>query len=283
MKSTTSSLIGMLILMALVAGVWMLTSIKETSPEDALSVSQSKRESPATSAAETTTLEAPPALERVEATPEMHEASRISNMLRDDLEQELRNTKAELERARFELLSIEGENSHLAAESAPSWSASKVIGPPDAEPTRDDQNAWAPAQANAAGLQWVEVTYRTAMRADSIHIYEVCTPGAVVSVSGYDTRGKRHLLWSGVDPMTAPGAFALNVPRTKFKVKRLRITINPMIKKGWNEIDAVELIGPDGRAWASSATASSHFGAMQNTAVNSVFSSFKLVQPVTGR
>jgi hypothetical protein len=31
-------------------------------------------------------------------------------------------------------------------------------------------------------------------------------------------------------------------------------------RPGWNEIDAVELVGPDGRAWAVRAVASSNYG-----------------------
>jgi hypothetical protein len=47
---------------------------------------------------------------------------------------------------------------------------------------------------------------------------------------------------------------------TPYRVRVLRLTLDTDLRPGWSEIDAVELIGPDGRAWASSATASSSYG-----------------------
>jgi len=40
----------------------------------------------------------------------------------------------------------------------------------------------------------------------------------------------------------------------------VRVVLDTHRVNGWNEIDSVELVGPDGRAWATSATASSIYG-----------------------
>ena len=62
------------------------------------------------------------------------------------------------------------------------------------------------------------------------------------------------------DAKSDPGVFTVNFPKTRYKVKRVRINLNTDLRDGWNEIDAVELRGPDGAAWASHAVASSNFG-----------------------
>jgi hypothetical protein len=43
-------------------------------------------------------------------------------------------------------------------------------------------------------------------------------------------------------------------------VRSLRLTLDTDRRPGWSEIDAVEIDGPDGRAWASAARARGSFG-----------------------
>jgi hypothetical protein len=141
----------------------------------------------------------------------------------------------------------------------PDYAPEKAIGPPDAVADQDHPNAWASAQPDM-GLQWLEVGYAPARRASGLRIHEVCVAGAVVRVVGIDPRGNERELWSGVDPTATPGVFALDFATTSFAVARVRIVLDTDRSPGWSEIDAVELVGPDGSAWASSATASSYFG-----------------------
>ena len=54
--------------------------------------------------------------------------------------------------------------------------------------------------------------------------------------------------------------FEVSFATTSFRVSALRITLDTSRRPGWSEIDAVELVGPAGRAWASSAGASSSYG-----------------------
>jgi hypothetical protein len=110
------------------------------------------------------------------------------------------------------------------------------------------------------GVQWLELDYLPPRRASQVRIFEVCVPGALASVTALDERGSAHVLWSGMDPTTTPGVFELDLPLTSFRVKTLRLTLDTDRRPGWSEIDAVELVGPDGRAWASAARASSTFG-----------------------
>lgn len=142
---------------------------------------------------------------------------------------------------------------------APDWSAERAIGPPDAHATSDDPNAWASAQGDM-GLQWLELGYDPPLRASAVRVFEVCVPGALASLVALDEQGSRHELWAGVDPTGAPGVLELAFPATSFRVRALLLTLDTNRRAGWSEIDAVELVGPDGRAWAASARASSSYG-----------------------
>jgi hypothetical protein len=140
------------------------------------------------------------------------------------------------------------------------WHALRAIGPPDtANPATDSPNAWA-AQDADGGEEWIELTYDPPLRASEVHIFEVLAAGGVTGISGTSADGRTQLLWSGIDPLTRPGVFSATFPTTSFAVRTLRIELDTRRGKGWNEIDAVELVGPDGRAWASGATASSNYG-----------------------
>ena len=69
-------------------------------------------------------------------------------------------------------------------------------------------------------------------------------------------------MFDGEDPTTtAPDDFVI-AANTDIESATIKVYIDTTRTRGWNEIDAVELIGTDGsRQWASEATASSSFGA----------------------
>jgi hypothetical protein len=140
----------------------------------------------------------------------------------------------------------------------PRWHAMKAAGPPDAKANQDHPNAWASKRGNM-GPQWLELTYRKPMKVKMIRIYEVNRAGAVAQVMAFDKKGKAHVVWKGVDPTRKPGVFDLKIQPTPFKVVRLRVVLDTNRVSGWNEIDAVEIVGPKGRQWAIKAHASSSY------------------------
>lgn len=85
-------------------------------------------------------------------------------------------------------------------------------------------------------------------------------PGAFTSILALDEKEEAHELWSGVEASAAPGVFEVQFATTAFRVRKLYLTLDTNRRPGWSEIDAVELVGPQGRAWASSARASSSYG-----------------------
>jgi hypothetical protein len=54
--------------------------------------------------------------------------------------------------------------------------------------------------------------------------------------------------------------FEIRFAPTGFRVRAVRIVLDTNKRPGWCEIDAVELLGPDGSSWAQDATASSSYG-----------------------
>jgi hypothetical protein len=140
----------------------------------------------------------------------------------------------------------------------PNWHPMKAAGAPDAVANQDHPNAWASASGNM-GEQWLQLGYRAALRIDRVRIFEVNRAGAIAAVEAIDEKGKHHVLWKGRDPTKVPGVFELKFPLTPYKVRGIRLVLDTNRVSGWNEIDAVEIVGPKGRAWAVSATASSSY------------------------
>ncbi|MGQ0612366.1 MAG: HEAT repeat domain-containing protein [Planctomycetaceae bacterium] len=152
------------------------------------------------------------------------------------------------------------ERTKQSFDTLPSWHPLQATGAPDALPnTQDNPKAWA-AQPAEGGRQWLELSYATPLRASALRIHEVLTAGGVAEVELVDEQGVRRTIWRGQDPLAAPGVFELPFAATSFRVRSVRLVLDTDRRSGWEEIDAVELVGPDGSAWASSATASSYYG-----------------------
>ena len=140
----------------------------------------------------------------------------------------------------------------------PNYHPMRTAGPPNARLGRDDVNAWA-TRSEPMGRQWLELTYEKPQTVHTIRIIENCAPGAVAEVITIDPRGTRRTVWQGNDPTTTAGAFDVRISETSYPVAAVRVVIDTNRRRGWNEIDAVEIVGSKGRAWASRATASSYY------------------------
>jgi len=65
------------------------------------------------------------------------------------------------------------------------------------------------------------------------------------SRSLFDEQGAAHTVWAGNDPTTALNYLILKTPKTVFKTDRVKVTLAANVVSGWNEIDAVQLVGSD--------------------------------------
>lgn len=145
----------------------------------------------------------------------------------------------------------------------PSWSIDQILGKPDTVGFGDIGTAWASSTQDGRE-EWVVVEFPRTVAADQIKVYENHCPGAVARIYSVDMTGKETLVWRGKDPLR-DRQLAGGVANIKFadqpKTRRFRIVLDSAKVAGWNEIDAVELLGKDGtKQWASMAWASSSFG-----------------------
>lgn len=120
------------------------------------------------------------------------------------------------------------------------WSASQATGAPNTEAAGDLPTAWAP-RAPDGGEEWLDVTYERPVVPRLVRIHETFNPGAIVRIeSGGAT------LWKG-DVRTEADIRWLEIElEGAAPVRTLRIVLDTTLRAGWNEIDAVELVGRPG-------------------------------------
>lgn len=124
-----------------------------------------------------------------------------------------------------------------------SYSAKQVIGLPNVRKAGDYPAAWAP-QVKDGGIEWIEVYLLAPLKPTELHVYESCGPGFVRKVEAKDERnGEWVVLWEGVDP-GGEGivVFKVPLPATAPPTHVFRISIDTAVP-GWNEIDAVLVVG----------------------------------------
>jgi len=127
----------------------------------------------------------------------------------------------------------------------PDWAASQALGEPDVIDCGDNTNAW--ASYNNDTIEWIELTYETPVTPTEINIYQNYNPSQVVEVRMTTTDGSKYIAWEGYPELVenCPDQMTIILDLTKkIKVNKLRITVDQRVSGwGWNEIDAVELVG----------------------------------------
>lgn len=123
-------------------------------------------------------------------------------------------------------------------------SAFQATDAPNVQTEGDNGNAWTPKEPDA-GLEWLDLVYSKPVFANAVRIRESAGAGAVTKVDVYDEQGQPHTLWTGTDPTTGLNYFMLNLPKTAFKTNHLRLTLATNVISGYNEIDAVQLVGTE--------------------------------------
>jgi len=93
-----------------------------------------------------------------------------------------------------------------------------------------------------------------------VRVRETYNPGAISKVVAVLPNGQEQVIWEGVtEPGEAPIEKVFPVSGNVY-AKGVKVYLDTRRVPGWNEIDAVELVGRDGtRQWASHATASSSY------------------------
>jgi hypothetical protein len=126
-----------------------------------------------------------------------------------------------------------------------SWGAKQACGKPNTAPGGDAVTAWA-SQAQDADEEWLELTYAVPVRPSRVRVHETFNPGAVCKIEAQDPDGKWVLLWQQkAQPRQAPAWLEAAIDPPPFAVRVIRLTLDSDAVAGWNEIDAVELIGEE--------------------------------------
>ena len=130
------------------------------------------------------------------------------------------------------------------AQGTASWSANQAAGPPNVDKYGDDGHAWAP-KTEDAGIEWLDLKYPRPVHATEVRVRESCGSGAVIKIEVFDETGAAHTVWAGNDPTTELNYLIVKFPKTDYKTDRVKVTLATNIIAGWNEIDAVQLVGKD--------------------------------------
>jgi|GEM_PF-767720 len=142
---------------------------------------------------------------------------------------------------------------------APAWSALQAVGAPDSG-AGDQRTAWAPATEDG-GVEWLQVDFERPVEAATVIVRENCAPGAVIRIMAVNDVGGETLLWQGDAPKAAAVSNTPFAAAGSVMTNRVKVYLDTKKVPGWNEIDAVQLIGRDGsRQWAAGASASSSYG-----------------------
>ncbi len=122
------------------------------------------------------------------------------------------------------------------------FSAQQATGEPNVETYSDDGRAWAPKTPDS-GIEWLDLAFAKPVHASEVRVRESDGSGAVVKVELYDEMGVAHVAWTGVDPTSALNYLIVKFKPTDYRTSRVKVTLATNIIPGWNEIDAVQLVG----------------------------------------
>lgn len=145
------------------------------------------------------------------------------------------------------------------AEVRRSWGPEQATGPADTQLAGDVPTAWAPREQDG-GEEWLKLEYDKMTDLAEIVVRETYNPGAVRKVTAFLPDGREVIIWEGVEPeATAPVDRRFVVPYS-MQAASVKVYLDTRRVPGWNEIDAVAVIGRDGsQQWARKASASSTF------------------------
>lgn len=153
-----------------------------------------------------------------------------------------------------------GSETELPVSRAPkrSWGTEQVLGPPDTDRAGDIPTAWASRQPDG-GAEWLSLGFDRPVDLAEVRVRETYNPGAITKLTAV-VNNQEVVLWEGAAAGgEAPRDFVVPV-MGNVQAQSVIVHLDTARVSGWNEIDAVELVGRDGsRQWATSVNASSTY------------------------
>ena len=130
------------------------------------------------------------------------------------------------------------------AQGTASYSANQATGAPNVDSYGDNGAAWT-TKTEDSGIEWLDLKYPKPVYATEVRVRESCGSGAVIKVEVFDEKGGAHAVWQGNDPTKDLNYLMAKFPKTAFKTDHVKVTLATNVVQGWNEIDAVQLVGTD--------------------------------------
>jgi len=125
-----------------------------------------------------------------------------------------------------------------------SWTANQAAGKPDTPQCGDYETTWASQDANS--LDWIELYYDVPVIPTKVNIYQTYNPNQVVKVSVKSEDGEEFLVYDKPPKIEELCPFNLSIPISGIEKRVVAVYVEvdqTVLNMGWNEIDAVELVG----------------------------------------
>ena len=122
------------------------------------------------------------------------------------------------------------------------YSASQATGEPNVQTYSTTPQAWS-SKTPDSGIEWIELTFAKPVRANAVRVRESSGSGAVIKIEVFDEKGATHTVWSGTDSTKELNYLIAEFPKTAFMTNRVKLTLATNVVSGWNQIDAVQLVG----------------------------------------
>lgn len=124
------------------------------------------------------------------------------------------------------------------------YNAIQILGKPSRYPVFGNTAcAWSPASSeNANAPDWIHVGYETPAQVQQVVIAENVNAGSVVRVELIDDAGQQHVVFDEPAPAPLPVNGRWNyifMDRTPYKVASIKVTLNTMHVKGYEQLDAI--------------------------------------------
>jgi hypothetical protein len=144
--------------------------------------------------------------------------------------------------------------------SARAWGPEQAVGAPDTMTAGDHRTAWAPANSDG-GVEWLEAEFAKLSDLSQVVVRQTSNPGGITKVVAITETGAEVPIWQGEDPSRGQ-----KLADTPFSVppgvnaRKVKIFVDTSKMPGWEEIDAIKVVGRDGsQQWANSVNASSTY------------------------
>ncbi len=141
------------------------------------------------------------------------------------------------------------------------WGHEQAAGEPDTGQPGDIPSAWA-SKLPDGGEEWIQLDYDDLVDLEQVNVVESHNPGAISKVAAVLPDGSEATIWEGTLDGSAQNELVTSefLVENDLRTQSVKVYLDTARISGWNEIDAVQLIGRDGtKQWASGSSASSSY------------------------